>query len=166
MPDSTIKKRVAATLIPVVLALAAGTASFEGKENAAYVDRLPTVPVITICYGHTETAKLGQYKTDAECNSLLMEDLTKKYAPGVRKCITAPLTQGEFNAIVDFAYNVGISKACNSTMFKLINKQQYDLAGKEFMKWTFVGGKDCKIAANRCGGIVKRRQWQAAQFAS
>lgn len=163
------RKRVAATLLTVGLTLlgggtVVGLKTMEGKENVAYVDRLPTIPVVTVCYGHTATAKLGQYYTDAECDALLIRDLNTIYAPGIRRCLTAPVTQNEFNALVDFGYNLGIAKACGSTLMKLVNRGQYDLASNEFTKWTFVGGKDCKLAASRCSGIVKRREWEQRMF--
>lgn len=160
------KARYVVSALSVVAALAAGTASFEGRENTAYVDRLATTRVVTVCYGHTRTAVLGQTYTNAECDALLLSDLNTIYAPIVRKYVKVPLSQGEFNALVDFTYNLGEGNLRSSTLLRLVNEQRYEEAGKEFSRWYKTNGKDCRIPASKCSGIIKRRTWEAQQFAS
>lgn len=132
----------------------------------AYVDREATSRVVTICYGHTATARLGQTRTPEQCDALLMRDLNTIYAPIVRRLVTVPLTQGEFNALVDFVYNVGEPKFKSSTLLKLVNAGQYDKAALEFEKWHYTGGKNCLLPESRCGGIPKRRKWEKEMFLS
>lgn len=160
------KVRYAVAALSLAVAGITGTKLFEGKENVAYVDRIAGNSVVTVCYGHTRTAVLGQVYTDEQCDALLLADLNKNYAPIVRRLVKVPLSQGEFNALVDFVYNVGEGNFASSTMLKLINAKQYDLAALEFRKWNRVNGKNCDIPANKCGGIPKRRAWEAAMFAS
>lgn len=160
------KVRYVVAALAVTLAGITGTQQFEGKANRAYVERVAGNSVVTVCYGHTRTAVLGQVYTDAGCDALLLKDLNAIYAPEVRKLVKVPLTQGEFNALVDFAYNLGSPALARSTLLSLVNAKQYDAAALEFRKWMFVNGKDCRIAANKCGGIPKRRAWQEAMFRS
>lgn len=167
------KVRYAVAALTVTVAGIGGTKLFEGKGppvspgvTAAYVERVAGNQVVTACYGHTRTAVLGMTYKDAECDALLLQDLNTVYAPAVRRLVKVPLSQGEFNALVDFAYNLGVGNLASSTLLKLVNAKQYDLAALEFRKWNRVNGKNCDIPASKCGGIPKRRQWQTQMFVS
>lgn len=160
------KVRHAVGTLAVVVAGIAGTKLYEGKSNTAYVERVAGNRVVTVCYGHTRTAALGQRYTNDECDALLLQDLNEHYAPVVRRLVKVPLSQGEFNALVDFTYNVGEGNFARSSLLRLVNARQYDKAALEFAKWTFVNGKDCKEPANKCAGIPRRREWQYQMFVS
>lgn len=146
--------------------LIAGTASFEGLELRDYWDNLPTKPVATACYGHTASAKVGTVRTVAACNALLKVDMTTIYGPAVLAAVKVPLTQGQLDALTDFAYNLGVTKFRNSTLLAELNAGDYAGAASEFDKWVYVAGKDCRVAANKCAGIPKRRAWEKARFLS
>lgn len=158
------KLRLAVTALTVTLAGITGTKLYEGKHNAAYVERVAGNQVVTVCYGHTRTAVLGMVYTDEGCDKLLLDDLNRIYAPAVRRLVKVPLSQGEFNALVDFAYNLGVGNLASSTLLALVNQGRYDEAALEFHKWKFVNGVNCYIPANKCGGIPKRRAWQTNMF--
>lgn len=160
------RREVLSAIAGVSVGMLAGLKGFEGKENKAYVERVAGNKVVTVCYGHTATARLGQVKTDAECDALLMRDLNEKYAPIVRRLIKVPLYQWEFDALVDFVYNTTPPKGGfgSTTLFKLVNAQEYRRAADEFPKWKYVNGKDCTIPANKCGGIPRRRAWERSLF--
>ena len=160
------KSRTAVAILTITAAGLAGTRLFEGKENRAYVERVAGNRVVTVCYGHTRTAVLGQTYTDAACDALLLKDMNDIYAPVVRKLVKVPLSQGEFNALVDFVYNVGEPNFRGSTLLALVNAKQYDRAALEFARWKFVNNRDCTIPANKCGGIPKRRAWERQMFES
>lgn len=92
----------------------------------------------------------------------LKVDLLNTYAPGVvRQCpilLTLVLTQNDwakFNAIVDFAYNLGVGRLQTSTLRRKINAQDWDAAQEQLMLWTRGGGKVLP-------GLVKRRQAECA----
>lgn len=150
----------------VSLGMLAGLKGFEGKENAAYVERVAGNQVVTVCYGHTRTAKLGQKLSDSQCDALLMKDLNEVYAPIVRRMVHVPLHQWEFDALVDFVYNVKAPKGGfeNTTLFRLVNAGRYEEAALQFERWMFVNGKDCRLPANKCGGIPRRREWERRLF--
>lgn len=81
----------------------------------------------------------------------------------LKACVTAPLTQGEYDSLVSLAYNVGAGAVCKSTMVRLHNAGQHAEACAQFDRWTFFQGKDCKDPANRCSGLAKRRGAERAQ---
>lgn len=159
------KVRYALSGLAVVAALVSGVKLHEGRENTAYVDRLAFNKAVTVCYGHTRTAVLGMTYTNAECDALLIKDLNEVYAPIVRKLVRVPLSQGEFNALVDFTYNLGEGNLRSSTLLRKLNALDYAGAQLEFAKWKFTAGKDCTIRANKCYGIIERREWETRQFA-
>ena len=92
----------------------------------------------------------------------LKVDLLNTYAPGVvRQCpilLTLALTQSDwakFNAIVDFAYNLGVGRLQTSTLRRKINAQDWDAAKEQLMLWVRGGGRILP-------GLVRRRQAECA----
>ena len=99
-------------------ALIAGASLWEGTRYYAYKD-LANIP--TVCQGHTGTGiTFGRRYTPEECNAFLRTDL-KKHSDGILACINKPLKENEFNSLVLFAYNIGVSGACNSRAVREFN---------------------------------------------
>lgn len=148
-----IKQRIAAGLLSLSALGALGIVAHEGMRRVAYVD---PVGVVTVCAGHTATAKLGQVKTDAECAALLQKDVN--YSEGaIRQLITVPVTQVQFDALVSFTFNVGRGAFERSTLRKKVNAGDCWGAGKEFSRWTYAGGRELP-------GLVKRRAYERKQW--
>ena len=87
----------------------------------------------------------------------LKVDLLNTYAPGVvRQCpilLTLALTQNDwakFNAIVDFAYNLGVGRLQTSTLRRKINAQDWDAAKEQLMLWVRGGGRVLPGLVKRC----------------
>jgi len=125
---------------------------FEGLRLKAY--KCPAA-VWTIGYGHTSSAgapivtpELVITKDEAE--ETLKRDMTQ-YEDGVRKLVKVGITQGQFDALVDFAYNAGVGRLSESTLLKKVNAEKFDEVPAEFMKWTKGGGKELP-------GLVRRRR--------
>ncbi len=127
-------------------ALIAGASLWEGTKYYAYKD-LAGVP--TVCQGHTGNGiTFGRKYSSAECNTFLRTDLIK-HSNGVLECINKPLKENEFNAFVLFAYNVGISGACNSRAFTQFNAGNVEAACKALAYsaqgtpvWSYVNGTE------------------------
>lgn len=131
----------------VILLAAPLVMYFEGKRNEAYYDNLPSVALITACYGHTDPdLKISDKFTDAECKELLYKDLIEANK-GVSACIKSKLTDNERAALISFTYNVGRGKLCGSTLAKKANANQPFCA--ELSKWVYAGGKVRKGLVNR-----------------
>lgn len=82
---------------------------------------------------------------------------SKEYVDGVNRLVSTDLTQGQFDALVSFAYNLGVGALEKSTLLKYVNARKFALAAKEFSKWVNGGGKVLP-------GLVKRREEEAQMF--
>lgn len=128
---------------------------FEGCKLKAY--RCPA-NILTIGYGHTSVAGEPQVTegltiTQAEAEEVLKRDLVK-YEKGVADLVKVPLTQHQFDVLVDFAYNAGLGNLKSSTLLKRVNASDFDAVPTELMKWTKGGGKELP-------GLVRRRRAEA-----
>ena len=125
---------------------------FEGLRLKAY--KCPAA-VWTIGYGHTSAAGNPIVTpelviTNDEAEQILERDMVQ-YEDGVRKFVKVELTQNQFDALVDFAYNAGVGALQKSTLLKKVNAGKFDEVPAEFMKWTKGGGKELP-------GLVRRRR--------
>lgn len=143
---TSIKGRVAAGLLSLSIAGAGAVVAHEGMRKVAYVD---PVGIVTVCAGHTQTAKIGQVKTEAECAALLKQDV-KHAEQAVRRLVTVPVTQPQFDALVSLTFNIGQTNFARSTMLRKINAGDCWGAGREFTRWVNGGGRPLP-------GLVKRR---------
>ncbi|BCA57669.1 lysozyme [Sphingomonas sp. HMP6] len=99
------------------LALAMAVATLkpdEGKRNVSYLD-IAKIP--TSCYGHTgRDVRVGQFRSDAECEALLTDD-AKIHMAGVLRC-SPQLADHPYQlaAMVRGSFNFGVGGYCRSTM--------------------------------------------------
>ena len=75
----------------------------------------------------------------------VVEDFSKK----VEKLLKVPVNQNQFDALVDFSYNLGIGNFQKSTLLKLINNKDFVGASKQFKKWNKSNGKVLNGLTNR-----------------
>ena len=133
---------------------------FEGCKLKAY--RCPA-GICTIGYGHTSAAGApevydGMTITQKDADDILRRDLVK-FETAVFGMVHQPLTQHQFDVLVDFAYNAGVGALQKSTLLKKVNAAQFDDVPAELMKWTKGGGKVLP-------GLVRRRQAESAWWVS
>ena len=126
---------------------------FEGIRLEAYQD---SVGVWTIGYGHTEGVKKGDKISADQADALLMHDLAI-FQRGVNRAVNVPLTQGQFDALVSFAFNLGVGALQGSTLLRKLNAGS-DASG-EFERWVYAGG-------GKLAGLVRRREAERALFVS
>lgn len=128
----------------------------EGLVLYAYKD---AVDVWTIGYGHTGDVRPGSWITEAEAERILRDDL-EVFMHGVLSA-TAPLklTQGQFDALVSFSFNLGLGSLRSSTLLKKLKAGDAVGASFEFQRWVYAGGK-------KLPGLVKRREAERALFVS
>jgi len=104
---------------------------WEGLRLAAYQD---VAGVWTIGYGHTGSVSEGMTITEAEAETLLRSDL----APcelAVERAVAAPLSDGQFGALVSFVFNVGASAFQGSTLLRRLNSGDYAAVPAELARW-------------------------------
>lgn len=94
--------------------------------------------------------------TMAEVDQLLKDDLAR-FERGVLRLCPGPLTQGQMDGLVSFAFNVGLGALQRSGLRAKHNRGDYAGAAEEFMKWTKAGGKVFP-------GLVKRRSAERALY--
>ena len=132
------------------------TKSFESCRLTAYQD---IKGIWTIGFGHVGPEVVeGLTWTQDQADSQLVLDLTKA-EHAVNTLVTVPLTQGQYDALVDFCYNCGIGAFSGSTMLRLLNAGQFDDAANEFQKWSHASGK---VVA----GLLRRRIAEEQEFNS
>ncbi len=147
-----LRKKIVGLCAAATLSIAAGVVShFEGLETSAYKD---PIGIPTICYGHTATAKLGQVKTEAECDGLLKEDLQVALG-AVDKYVKVDMPVERRAAFTSFVYNVGAGNFSKSTMLRKLNAGDSAGACAELDRWIFAGGRVLP-------GLVKRRAEERA----
>ena len=92
----------------------------------------------------------------AEVDALLAQDLAT-FERGVLRLCPSGLTQGRFDALVSFSFNVGLGNLQRSTIRMKHNRGDFEGAAEGFMAWTKAGGKELP-------GLVKRRKHERAMY--
>lgn len=125
----------------------------EGLRLEAYRD---TAGTLTIGYGHTGGVNAGDVITRDEADLLFEADLAA-HEPAVQ-ALGVELTQGQFDALVSFAFNVGTAAFEGSTLRRkvLANPDDPDIA-LEFNRWTYAGGATS-------AGLAARRKDEARMY--
>ena len=130
------------------------TRSFEGLSLAAYVDQRG---VWTIGYGHTGPGiHAGLTITAEEAEAFLASDIAGAVA-GVNRLVTGSITQNQFDALVDFTFNLGCAGLARSTLLRKVNAGDFAAATTEFLLWDHVHGRVVP-------GLLRRRQAEMDLF--
>lgn len=133
---------------------------FEGCKLKAYQD---SVGVWTIGYGWTQPVDGRKIGPGMIIDQATAERLLKcglvQYEQGVNQLVKVIITQGQFDALVSFAYNLGLRSLSTSTLLRKLNAGDKQGAADEFGKWVNAGGV-------RLNGLVKRRAAERELFLS
>lgn len=134
--------------------------TFEGLSLKPY---LCSAKVATIGYGNTfYTNGIKVTMSDAPITKEKADEMLKviadSFALKVSKIVPNNLTQNQFNALVSFAFNLGVQALTNSTLLRLvkINPNDANIA-KQFLRWNQAGGKVID-------GLTKRRIKESALY--
>lgn len=126
---------------------------FEGFRSKAYRD---PVGIWTIGYGFTKGVKEGDTITQTQASARLKSELAE-YEAGVKQACTVPPNQNQFDALVCFAFNVGVAGMKRSSVIKAHNREDHPAAARAFGLWVKAGGKTWP-------GLVRRRSAEAALY--
>lgn len=130
------------------------TEQFEGCSLTAYQDQ---VGVWTIGYGHTGAdVTPGLAITQTQAEELLAKDVLAA-ARFVNTMVKLELTQCEFDALVDFVFNLGPGNFARSTLLTALNAGDFTRAAAQFECWDRAGGI---VVA----GLLRRRQAELGLF--
>ncbi|MBF9834229.1 lysozyme [Enterobacter hormaechei] len=133
---------------------------FEGCKLTAYQD---SVGVWTIGYGWTQPVDGKPIRAGMAIKQETAERLLKtglvSYESDVSRLVKVGLTQGQFDALVSFTYNLGARSLSTSTLLRKLNAGDYAGAADEFLRWNKAGGKVLS-------GLTRRREAERALFLS
>ena len=133
---------------------------FEGCKLTAYQD---SVGVWTIGYGWTQPVDGKPIRAGMTIKQETAERLLKtglvSYESDVSRLVKVGLTQGQFDALVSFTYNLGARALSTSTLLRKLNAGDYAGAADEFLRWNKAGGKVLN-------GLTRRREAERALFLS
>lgn len=125
----------------------------EGLRLEAYRD---AAGVPTIGYGHTQEVEMGDKISTWWAKELLICDIEE--VEEQVKALGVARTEAQLDALVSFAFNLGIERLKNSTLLKVIKEQRNMREIKrEWMRWVYAGGQRLK-------GLERRRAWEAKRF--
>lgn len=125
----------------------------EGCKLKAYLD---TGGVPTIGWGHTRGVKTGDRCTQAQADTWFETEVAE-FADEVDGLVFPLLSQNRFDALVSFAYNVGVEAFMNSTLLHKVNAKDYAGAAEQFGRWIYDNGKVIN-------GLVARRADERSLF--
>lgn len=134
-----------------------GLALIKESESCRLEAYQDAVGIWTIGYGHTGPEVVeGLHVTQDAAEALLLSDLDT-----VTKCIensvSVQLTQGQYDALCSFIFNLGCLALRNSTLLRKLNSGDDVGAAEEFKRWDHAGGK---VLA----GLTKRRLAESEMF--
>lgn len=126
---------------------------FEQFRSKPYLDTagIPTIGYGTTYYSDGKKVTLkDKPTTKRKASWILREQIANHYATAVVRYSQVEMTQNQFDALVSFAYNVGIYALQKSTLLKYHNQKKFKKAANEFLRWDHAGGK-------RLRGLTIRR---------
>ena len=129
---------------------------FEGYSSKAYPDPATGGAPWTIGYGTTKGVKPGMVITAEQAEKMLREDVAK-FESGVSALLKVPTTQGQFDAMVSLAYNIGLGNFGKSTLLRKHNEKCYSCAAGQFPAWNRAAGKVMN-------GLTRRRNAERAMY--
>lgn len=132
---------------------------YEGCSLSAYPDPATGGAPWTIGWGDTgPDVKQGMVITQQEADERFQNRLAREFEPGVRSALQGrDVTQREFDALVCFAYNLGLASLRSSTLLKMIHSGDKRAASEQFARWDRANGK-------RMLGLHRRRISERALF--
>lgn len=112
---------------------------------------IPTIGYGNTYYENGRKVKMSDPAISKKEGLKLLKTIVKQFEDGVNELVEVELNQNQFDAIVSFVYNVGLSAFKNSTLLKRINNNPFDEDIKyQFSRWNKSNGKVLK-------GLKKRR---------
>src|SRR5580658_9755389 len=122
---------------------------FEGFRSRTYLD-VALLP--TIGYGHRllSSESFPDGIAEPHAAALLTADV-RAAELAVRRLVKVLLSQGQFDALVDFVFNLGAGRLAGSTLLSKLNAGEYEAAGDQLLRWDHAGGEEI-------AGLKSRRE--------
>jgi len=128
---------------------------FEGFSSSVYIC---PAGYQTIGYGHlVRDHETFEEISQEEAGALLRIDV-ESAERAVLRLIKVPLTDGQFDALVSFTYNLGSGALQCSTLRRKVNRQAHSEVPEQLMRWVWAGGR-------KLNGLIKRRECESLVYA-
>lgn len=111
----------------------------EGFRGQVYKD---VAGLLTIGYGHRVLTheSFPNGINEPQASELLARDLHSAELY-VTQLVKVPVTQGQFDALVDFCFNMGVARLASSTLLTVLNHGRYQDAADQLLRWDLAGGQ-------------------------
>ena len=130
---------------------------YEACKLTAYPDPATGGVPWTIGWGETGPhVKKGMVTTQAQADQMFIDRLAREFEPGVA-LLAGDVSQPQFDALVSFAYNVGLANLRGSTLLRKLLSGDLLGSADEFLRWD-------KAAGKRMLGLHRRRVSERALF--
>ena len=128
---------------------------FEGFSPTIYIC---VAGYPTIGYGHRVLAgeDFSQGISEPQAKAVLLRDVQATQV-AVLRLIDVPLSNGHYDALVSFTYNLGAGALQRSALRRCINRGEYESAPAQLMRWVWAAG--C-----RQKGLIARRKAEAVRY--
>ena len=130
--------------------------SSEGFRNRVYMD---VAGLPTIGYGHRllQPDSFPNGISESQAANLLACDV-RDAEQAVQRLVKVPLTQGQFDALVDFTFNLGAARLASSTLLKCLNAGRYADAAEQLLRWDHAGNNE--VAALKIRREAEAELWK------
>lgn len=135
---------------------------FEGFRNAPYLCAadVPTIGYGSTFYPNGNKVKLTDKPITLREGEKLLKQTVSRFEDGVNRLVKSEINQSQFDALVSFAFNLGLSALGKSTLLKKVNANPNDPdIKKQFLRWNKAGGRILR-------GLTKRRNVEAHLYFS
>jgi lysozyme len=127
---------------------------FEGFKSRPYLcpSGIPTIGYGNTYYPDGMKVKISDPPVNENQANELLKSILSKFESGVNQCLIKSINQNQFDALVSFAFNIGMGNFKKSTLLKKVNINPVDPTIKnEFLRWNKSGGKVLN-------GLIRRRE--------
>ena len=133
--------------------------SFEGFSARPYLcpAGVPTIGYGATYYPDGRRVTMQDRPVSESDASAMLRAMLASYEAGVSRYVAVPVTQGQFDALVSFAYNLGLGALKSSTLLRLVNARNWQGAAAQFGRWNRAGGKVLP-------GLTRRREAERVMF--
>lgn len=154
-----LKQRIAVTLLSMSATAFVGLTIREGYTDKAVIPTKGDRP--TVGFGSTfrddgTPVRMGDTITPQQAVKRSMAYIQKSETQ-IKQCVHVPLTQGEYDTMIDFGYQYGVSALCASSIVANANTGNYLGSCASYRLYRFSSGFDCSTPGNKvCPGVWDR----------
>jgi lysozyme len=143
----------------------AGLIVLASNESFAPMPYKDSGGVLTDGFGNTRNVVINR-KVSVISGLTTLKQNVQHVENALNKCVTVPLYQYEFDAMIDLGFNIGAAGVCNSSVVRFANQKEYVKSCNAYLLFDKirVNGQlvSCRDAKYNCRGIITRREKERA----